>query len=83
MEKEDKILVLRAVIGVLSGIISFILVKDEIGSLIVPLMAYAFSIGIVYGLIKNVGLTKWDLLGRGVSILFASWLLIFVILYNV
>ncbi|MEJ2770212.1 MULTISPECIES: hypothetical protein [unclassified Stygiolobus] len=83
MEKEDKILVLRGIMGVVSGALSFILLNNEVIALLIPLITYALSVGIVYGIIRGFNLTKWDLLGRGVSILLASWLLIFVILYNV
>ncbi|MFP3197369.1 MAG: hypothetical protein RXQ78_02870 [Sulfolobaceae archaeon] len=83
MEKEDKILVLRGIMGVVSGVLSFILLNNEVIALLIPLITYALSVGIVYGTIRGFNLTKWDLLGRGVSILLASWLLIFVILYNV
>ncbi|MDT7872531.1 MAG: hypothetical protein RRB18_02845 [Sulfolobaceae archaeon] len=83
MEKEDKILVLRGIMGVVSGVFSFILLNNEVIALLIPLITYALSVGIVYGIIRGFNLTKWDLLGRGVSILLASWLLIFVILYNV
>ncbi|MFP3170808.1 MAG: hypothetical protein RXR07_11385 [Sulfolobaceae archaeon] len=83
MEKEDKILVLRGIMGVVSGVLSFILLNNEVIALLIPLITYALSVGIVYGIIRGFNLTKWDLLGRGVSILLASWLLIFVILYNV
>jgi uncharacterized membrane protein YdjX (TVP38/TMEM64 family) len=83
VEKEDKILVLRGIMGVVSGVFSFILLNNEVIALLIPLITYALSVGIVYGIIRGFNLTKWDLLGRGVSILLASWLLIFVILYNV
>lgn len=83
VEKEDKILVLRGIMGVMSGVLSFILLNNEVIALLIPLITYALSVGIVYGIIRGFNLTKWDLLGRGVSILLASWLLIFVILYNV
>jgi uncharacterized membrane protein YdjX (TVP38/TMEM64 family) len=83
VEKEDKILVLRGIMGVVSGVLSFILLNNEVIALLIPLITYALSVGIVYGIIRGFNLTKWDLLGRGVSILLASWLLIFVILYNV
>jgi uncharacterized membrane protein YdjX (TVP38/TMEM64 family) len=83
VEKEDKILVLRGIMGVVSGALSFILLNNEVIALLIPLITYALSVGIVYGIIRGFNLTKWDLLGRGVSILLASWLLIFVILYNV
>lgn len=69
--------------GVVSGALSFILLNNEVIALLIPLITYALSVGIVYGIIRGFNLTKWDLLGRGVSILLASWLLIFVILYNV
>jgi len=69
--------------GVVSGVFSFILLNNEVIALLIPLITYALSVGIVYGIIRGFNLTKWDLLGRGVSILLASWLLIFVILYNV
>jgi len=69
--------------GVVSGVLSFILLNNEVIALLIPLITYALSVGIVYGIIRGFNLTKWDLLGRGVSILLASWLLIFVILYNV
>ena len=82
VEKEDKILVMRGIIGVISGIVSFILVSNEIFALLTPLLAYFLSIGVVYVVLNKEYLSKWDLLGRGISLLFASWLLIFVILYN-
>ncbi|BFH73254.1 hypothetical protein SJAV_11980 [Sulfurisphaera javensis] len=82
MQKEDKIVVIRGIVGVIAGIISFILVSNEIIAFIVPLIAYVVSI-LIFQLYKFDQFGKWDMFGRGVLILFSAWFLIFLILYNI
>ncbi|AAY80164.1 hypothetical protein [Sulfolobus acidocaldarius] len=83
MEKEDKIVIVRGIIGICAGIISFFLIQNILASLITPIASYLLSILIVNILFRNVSKSKWDLFGRGVAILFSAWLLIFLALYNV
>lgn len=82
MQKEDKIVVLRGILGTIAGVFSYIFLRNEIIAFIIPLVAYLASI-IFLLIYKFDNFGKWDLLGRGVLILFSAWFLIFLILYNV
>jgi len=44
--------------GVVSGVLSFILLNNEVIALLIPLITYALSVGIVYGIIRGFNLTK-------------------------
>ena len=82
VQKEDKIVVIRGIIGVIAGILSFLFISNEIIAFIIPLIFYVISVIFLY-LYRFDNFSKWDLFGRGVLILFSAWILIFLILYNV
>ncbi|QIW23066.1 hypothetical protein EWF20_02090 [Sulfolobus sp. S-194] len=82
MQKEDKIVVIRGIIGVIAGVLSFLFLNNEIIAFLMPLIAYIISI-FLFLIYKFDQFGKWDIYGRGVLILFSAWILIFLILYNV
>jgi VIT1/CCC1 family predicted Fe2+/Mn2+ transporter len=81
VEKEDKILFIRGIMGVIAGVISYFLIPNAILALVVPLIMYAVSIVFIL-ITRTAEYTKWDIFGRGLLTLFLAWFLIFVILYN-
>ncbi|BAB65189.1 MULTISPECIES: hypothetical protein [Sulfurisphaera] len=82
MQKEDKIVIIRGIIGVIAGVLSFLFLNNEIIAFLMPLIAYIVSIFLFF-IYKFDHFGKWDIYGRGVLILFSAWILIFLILYNV
>ncbi len=80
MDLQDKITLLRGLLGTVFGAISYFTVTlSVVLSLIVPLIGYAVSVVLVKVL---GGEKKWDLYLRGVYVYFLTWLLIVIVAYN-
>jgi hypothetical protein len=80
MNLEDKIQLTRGIIGIISGIISGILSLYGIYySATIVILSYILSILIV---IRMGASNKYDIYIRGSLVLYLSWFLILVLIYN-
>ncbi|WP_338599824.1 hypothetical protein V6M85_10735 [Sulfolobus tengchongensis] len=79
MEVEDKILIMRGIIGVISGSIS-ILFNSSISILMLLLSFYLFSAMLSLFLFKQKKM--WNIFGKGTAIYVATWFLSLIIIYN-
>ncbi|EZQ03814.1 hypothetical protein CM19_08805 [Candidatus Acidianus copahuensis] len=80
MNREDKILLLRGIIGLIAGLIS-IFVNTFILALLYLIIGYIISIVVVAILFHPD--KKWNLLGKGVLTLIIAWFLILLVIYNI
>lgn len=79
MEAEDKILLYRAIIGIIAGIISAF--TNTVFIAIIPIIVgYVISVGINYYIFSSVKLRT--LLTKGTLIMVVVWFLMVIILYN-
>ncbi|BBG24535.1 hypothetical protein IC006_1860 [Sulfuracidifex tepidarius] len=79
MNSSDKILLLRGILGLLSGVVTLVLPNYTV-FLISIIVSYSISV-VVSKVVFNVQ-GKWDTLGRGVVTLLLSWFLTVLIIYN-
>ncbi|MBP1356944.1 MAG: hypothetical protein JZD40_00400 [Sulfolobus sp.] len=78
MEIEDKVLVWRGILGVIAGIISYFIIHYAI---LIAILFYVASIFLVMYLYKRRD--RSVVYFKGITILFATWFLILLILYNI
>ena len=80
MDFQDKITLMRGLLGVVAGFVSFLLIPlSEALTLAMSLIGYAVSV-VVTRLMG--GKSKWDLYLRGAYVYFLAWLLIVILAYN-
>ncbi|EWG07361.1 MAG: hypothetical protein ASUL_05196 [Candidatus Aramenus sulfurataquae] len=80
MDIEDKILLLRGVLGVIAGAISSF-VGSIVSAGVVAIIGYVLSVLVVYAMFK-LG-KKWLLFGKGTLTYVVAWFLILVLVYNI
>ncbi len=79
MEVGDKILVMRTIIGIASGIISTFL-TTPLYVLYCLLLAYLISDIIVIFIFKQKKI--WNIFGKGTGIFIAGWFISLIVIYN-
>ncbi len=80
MDVEDKILLLRGILGAAVGVISVFAGSIALAG-VVALIGYALSVLLVRSALKER--KTWLLLGKGTLTYVVAWFLILVLVYNI
>lgn len=80
MDLQDKITVMRGVLGCIVGVLSVLTLSLSIPlAFVLPIVGYGASAVIARLLGAQ---SKWDLYLRATYVYFAAWLLILLVIYN-